>query len=645
SGGTFTDFAYLNNGELTVHKVLSTPSNPDQAILQGIEDLGISLQGLLIVHGTTVATNAVLERKGAKTVYITNKGLGDILTIGRQARKALYSLRPMISPPPVPADLCLEIDLRHDAQGNLLNVAGDGLFSDLVDKIKALSPSAVAINLLYSYLESSHEKQIAERLPDGMFVSCSSEVLQEYKEYERGIATWLNAYVGPLLCHYFSRLVERTQPASLSIMQSSGQTMDAGQAGNNGVRLLLSGPAGGLSATRLLVQQTGCSRLLTFDMGGTSTDVALIDGEIRLSSKGQICGLPVSVPMVDMHTIGAGGGSIASVDAGGMLQVGPESAGADPGPACYGKGGTALTVSDANLYLKRIRADAFLGGTMSLDSEAARVAVEALAASLGVTPDEAAHGVIRLANEHMGRALKVISVQQGYDPREFTLVSFGGAGGLHVCALADLLGMRRAIIPVHAGVFSALGMLVAPKGRELSKTINKLIGDFDLHQVNHHFQSLLQEGSAQLLLEGVKPSEIEHVYSVELRYQGQSHNLRLDWQAEIEQMERCFHELHDEKYGHRLNYPVELVNLRVSVRVKNRNIFIKQLGKKDFENWSRGLEKADETPSIVRSDLLEGQCLIGPALVVETVATSYIAQGWQCVCDKYGNLLLERVTG
>ena len=372
TGGTFTDFVLYDGQGLRVHKVLSTPHAPEEAILQGIRELGLAMSGLRVVHGSTVATNAVLERKGVRTAYITNRGLGDVLTIGRQARRELYNLQPEPTLPPVPRELCLEVSARTGADGRPVESLGAADRDTIQAAIAALKPRSVAINLLFSFMNDSDEREIAAWLPNDVFVSRSSNVLPEYKEYERGIATWLNAWVGPLVAGYLQRLGEALAPAPVAVMQSSGGTVSANLAGQKAVQLLLSGPAGGLMGARFLGQQAGCARLLTFDMGGTSTDVALIDGDIRLTNEGHIGEWPVAVPMVDMHTIGAGGGSIARVDDGGLLQVGPESAGAAPGPACYGRGGLQPTVTDANLVLGYLQADAFLGGAMPLDPAAAQ---------------------------------------------------------------------------------------------------------------------------------------------------------------------------------------------------------------------------------------------------------------------------------
>ncbi|MCB1747191.1 MAG: hydantoinase/oxoprolinase family protein, partial [Gammaproteobacteria bacterium] len=349
TGGTFTDFVVVADGRLRVHKELSTPAAPEQAILAGLAALGIDRTTARIVHGSTVATNTLLEGKGARTVFVTNHGFADTLTIGRQARPALYELCPLPEPPPVAPELCLEIGGRLAADGSVIEAIDAAELARLVETIGTLEPQAVAISLLFSFLDDRFERQVAAALPGTLFVTRSSEVLPEQREYERGIATWLNATTGPVMRRYLERLAAELAPAPLGVMQSSGVTAEPDYAARRAVNLLLSGPAGGLIGARHVATAAGHPRILTFDMGGTSTDVALIDGDIALTSEGRIGRYPVGVPMVDMHTIGAGGGSLASVDAAGVLHVGPQSAGASPGPACYGQGGTTATVTDANV--------------------------------------------------------------------------------------------------------------------------------------------------------------------------------------------------------------------------------------------------------------------------------------------------------
>lgn len=642
TGGTFTDFVLYDGQGLRVHKVLSTPHAPEEAILQGINELGLATSGLRVVHGSTVATNAVLERKGVRTAYITNRGLGDVLTIGRQARRELYNLQPEPTRPPVPRELCLEVSARTGADGQPVESL-DAADRDAVQAaIAALKPRSVAINLLFSFMDDRDEREIAGWLPDDVFVSRSSDVLPEYREYERGIATWLNAWVGPLVAGYLQRLGNALAPAPVAVMQSSGGTVSASLAGQKAVQLLLSGPAGGLMGARFLGRQAGYPRLLTFDMGGTSTDVALIDGDIRLTNEGHIGEWPVAVPMVDMHTIGAGGGSIARVDDGGLLQVGPESAGAAPGPACYGRGGLQPTVTDANLVLGYLQADAFLGGAMPLDTGAAQRAMQGLADRLDCSPVEAARGVLAVANEHMAQALRVISVQRGEDPSGYVLMSFGGAGGLHVCALADALGMRRALVPVNAGVLSALGMLVAPPSRQLSHTLTGELSGFAAADIERQLQALEAAGRAELAQEGVAPAQVTAQFTLDLRYPGQSHTLNLAW-AGCTATAAAFHALHEKRYGHRMDLPVELVNLRCGLQGEPANIRMPPVAEKRARPGTATVAGCrGPVPVWDRATLAAGQLFNGPALITETVASTWLPEGWCCEVDGTGNLLLTK---
>jgi N-methylhydantoinase A len=579
-----------------------------------------------------------------RTAYVTNHGLADLLTIGRQARAELYDLQPQPPRPPVPPELCLETGGRLAADGAVVEPLRDADISVLLATLRRLDPHAVAINLLFSYLDDRYERALEQAMPAGVFVSRSSEVLPVTGEYERGVATWLNAWIGPLIQGYIDRLAHGLPGARIAVMQSSGEAVAAEQTARQSVRLLLSGPAGGLVGARFAGRLGGHGRLLTFDMGGTSTDVALIDGEPRLTTAGHIAGYPVAVPMVDMHTIGAGGGSIARLDRAGALLVGPESAGADPGPACYGRGGRAATVTDANLVLGRLRPNAFLGGRLVLDVEAARRAVGTLGAAIGLDPEQTALGIVRLANEHMARALRVISVQRGLDPRDYVLTSFGGAGGLHVCALADALGIRRAMVPVHAGALSALGMLVTPPGRLLTRTWLGPLAAQRAADVETRLQGLAREGIAALAEEG-QPARGLHVdLSLDLRYIGQSYTLNLAWQG-VEATEEAFHRLHAERYGHRLDLPVELVNLRARVTAPPPALQLATApaGAAD-RHWQCGrVTGCDEpVPVLERTQLQSGQDLQGPAVLLDAIATVWVAPGWMVRRDDVGNLQLRR---
>lgn len=648
TGGTFTDFVAVDATGIRFHKCLSTPERPEQAILQGIAALGLQARiddgSLTVVHGSTVATNAALEGKGVRTAYIANKGFGDVLSIGRQTRRELYNLCPPAPQPPVPRELCLEVDCRIDAQGKVLQALSEEQLSELRRQLDALQPDAVAINLLFSFLNPQHEQAIANSLPGELFCSRSSEVLPEYKEYERGMATWLNAWLGPKVQGYLQRLQAAMPRTPLAVMQSSGGTLDATNAGRRAVNLLLSGPAGGLAGARQLGRMLERDALITFDMGGTSSDVALINGDIALTTEGHIGPYPVAVPMVDMHTIGAGGGSIAYLDEGGLLRVGPESAGASPGPACYGNGGTRATVTDANVVLGRLPADARLGGELALQRDASIAAITPLAEALGLSLEATAAGIIDIANEHMVRALRVISVQRGFDPAEFSLCCFGGAGGLHICALAEALGSREVLIPNYGGVFSALGMLLAPRERQLSRTLNQSLSDLSEADLSEAFAELHDRGHQALAGEGVEASAMSAQQSLDLCYQGQSYTLNLPLDGPLEDCAEAFHQAHAQRYGHRLALPVQVVNLRLALRAPAAlNTLPSHRPEPRTAITEQKLAFIDSpVPCYPRSQLQLGEQLHGPALICESVSTTWLAAGWQAQLNAQGHLLLRR---
>ncbi len=646
SGGTFTDFIYYNGHILTTCKVLSTPQAPERAILQGLQQLGAPLDKSTIIHGSTVATNAVLEGKGARTALVTNRGFADMLTIGRQTRSALYALEPTSAAAPVPAELCFEIGARIDASGNILCEPDRQQLAALSQQIRAAKVEAVAINLLFSFVDSRHEQAIAKALPAQLFISCSSAVLAEYKEYERGVSTWLNAFVGPVIKRYLTQLASKLPNSSISIMQSSGGIAAIDHCADHGVRLLLSGPAGGLAAARHIAKQCHISRLLSLDMGGTSTDVALIDGELQLTTEGRIGSYPVAVAMVDIHTIGAGGGSIAWVDEGGLLQVGPQSAGADPGPACYGNVGTSAvaTLTDANLVLGKLPRDTCLAGDMALDYDAAAAAIHPLSKQLGLSIADTAAGIVVIAEQHMSTALRQISIQRGHDPRQFCISSFGGAGGLHVCALADSLGIVQAIIPHYAGVLSAFGMLVAPCKELLSRT---LLGDDRRSDQNieRAFAQLVTQAQTNLRAQGFAKRDITVQRSVDMRYQGQSFTLNVDWLG-LDKSSHLFQDKHQQRYGHRLNHDVELVTIRVTAIGPEPSLTVSPIERAMPD--SRPIKQTNiyqvdaAVPVYQRQQLSQDKLVVGPAIICETMTTSYIAPKWQARLDKHGHLRLSR---
>ena len=642
TGGTFTDLVYFDGQQLSTHKELSTPHAPEQAILKGIAALGIDCKELHIVHGTTVATNALLEAKGARTVFITNHGFKDLLLIGRQTRKELYNLTPKKQRSLFDPQLNLEVGGRMSPRAEIVEPLTDEELKSLEDTVNKLKPKAIAICLLFSFVDDQFERKILQIFKDKYFVSISSQVLAEHREYERSIATWVNSYLGPIMQGYLSRLGNLLPTAQLSIMQSHGLTLDTHTAGNNAVRLLLSGPAGGLWGSLQIAQGAGYTQLLTFDMGGTSTDVSIINGEFNLTQEAKIAELPIVVPMLDIHTIGAGGGSIAWIDEGGLLQVGPHSAGADPGPACYAKGGTQPTVTDANLVLGRLPASCKLAGSMRLDHEAAIQVIEALADELDMDVMTCAEGIIRVANEQMVQALRVMSVHRGHDPKQFVLVSFGGAGGLHVCELADALELPYALIPQHAGILSAFGLLVAPPGKEISRSYIKLLDACENETIEKIFVGLEEKILQELQSHNI---QFKLKRELDLRYQGQSSCLKVNW-LNCAQAAQEFHNQHKERYGYALEIPVELVNLRVTASGERTHIKIQNPQAQTDDqvlDYVKLYTQEAKVPVYARENLNQNQVLKGPAIISEKDATTYVAPDWQATQLESGGVLLERV--
>lgn len=647
TGGTFTDIVVLERGGKTDSmrhcKVLSDPSDPSGPIVEGLRRMGLGKRKLKIIHGTTVGTNAVLEGKGARVAYVTSRGFADVLTLGRQERQQVYQLIQAETEPPVPPGLCLEVTTRITSDGDLLAVSDEEELDQLAVKLEALQVESVAVNLLFSFLRPDEEQRIASRLGDRWFTSCSSTILPEVREYERGMATWLNASVGPVISRYLKRLQNRLPGSGIAVMQSAGTTIAAEQAAGQAVRLLLSGPAGGLAAARSIAAQTRNPRLMSFDMGGTSTDVALFNGEIPLTQQCRLGSWPLSIPSVDIHTIGAGGGSIARVDRAGMLLVGPESAGASPGPACYARGGTQATVTDANLVLGRLPANTLLGGYLPLDPEAAKQAVAKLAGDMNCDVLDAARGIVRIANEHMARALRVISVERGHDPADYALLCFGGAGGLHACDLAELLNMKRVVIPARAGVLSAMGMLVSEPGRELSMAVLKPLAGLADEDIGEWFRALEDDAREQLVNEGCEAQSVLFSHRLQLRYKGQSATIAIDWSAG-DAHETKFHQAHQKASGLRLPHPVELVNLRLSARAPAalKSIDVKHEVRSNESGGEAYVpELAGQVPVRPRADLTPGVSIEGPLLITESAATAWIKPGWAVAVDEWGNLLLR----
>ncbi len=642
TGGTFTDLVYFDGQRVSAHKELSTPDAPERAILNGMAALAIDFEGLHVVHGTTVATNALLEGKGARTVFVTNHGFKDMLSIGRQTRRELYNLTPKKQRSLFAPQLNLEVGGRVAPDGEVVQPLLPEELERLTAKIQSLDAEAVAVCLLFSFVDDRFERQIQARLADHFQVSISSEVLAEHREYERGMATWLNSYLSLVVQGYLSRLGERMKAAKLSVMQNHGLTLSAKVAARNAVRLLLSGPAGGLWGSLEIGKRVGRTRLLTFDMGGTSTDVSIIDNEFNLTGNAKIAGLPIAVPTLDIHTIGAGGGSLAWIDEGGLLQVGPKSAGASPGPACYGMGGTRATVTDAHVVLGRLPARCRLAGDLSLDYQAAVNAIADLGQRIGLDVQSCAQGIVHIANEQMAQALRVMSIHRGHDPKHFTLMSFGGAGGLHVCDLAEALDIRFALVPAYAGVLSALGLLAAPPGKETSQSWIKLLEDCREKEIERIFSRLESKIAADSTTEIEKNHTLKR--EVELRYQGQSTTLKLAW-SDRRQVARAFHAKHAQRFGHALDMPIEMVNLRLTVSgsspVLRLPYNVCQTSASPVERVTP-YQSNQQVPVYKRIDVGANQVLVGPAIIIEKDATVYLAPHWRASLREQGSLLLER---
>jgi N-methylhydantoinase A len=654
-GGTFTDFVVFdeNSGDLHTFKILSTAHDPAQAVLSGLRDVpGDSPPS--IVHGSTVATNALLERKGARTALITTRGFRDILTIGRQIRSDIYDFFVDRPEPLVPAESCLEITERVDHHGQVLVPLDQDELPALIQELRAQSIESVAISLLFSFLHPEHEAWLARSLRGaGFTVSPSSEILPEFREYERTSTTVINAYVSPIMDHYLGRLEQEFHTSDFRIMQSNGGSIRAAEARSQAVRSILSGPAGGVVGASHAAHVAGFDQIITFDMGGTSTDVSLSRGGIHVSTQAEIGGLPIRIPVIDIHTVGSGGGSIAYLDAGGALRVGPQSAGSDPGPICYGRGGQQPTVTDANLILGRLAPDHFLGGRMSLDLEATADALADLAgrASLPAQPglslaQTAALGVVQIVNAHMERALRVISVERGYDPRDFVLVSFGGAGGLHACDLARGLGIRRVLIPPGASTLSAFGMLSADVVKDYVQTV-MLPADTPYDELNGRLAPLAGRGQREVASEGVPPDRITLHRELDIRYLGQSYELTVPLTPGFVD---AFHQAHHRAYGHgEPSAPLEVVNLRLRAvgAVTPPPLPRTEVGPSDPSRAPEGCRPVvigsglAQVPFYLGERLAAGQVVPGPAVIVQSDTTIFIGQSDRAAVDEGYNLVIE----
>lgn len=647
SGGTFTDCVYVEDGALRVLKVFSTPERPGDAVLEAVVKAVGGGEAPEVRHGTTVGTNAMLERKGARVAYVTTAGFEDVIAIGRQARPSLYDWMRSPLPCVVPKELRFGVRERVTAEGAVLRAPTDAELRDLVEAVRASGAEAVALSLLFSFANPVNEQAVAEALAGlGVPVSVSHEILPEFREYERGATVVVNAYLAPKMSGYIGALEEaltqRYAGATLRVMQSSGGIVPARLAAREPVRTVLSGPAGGVVGAWRVARAAGFERIIGFDMGGTSTDVCLIDeGGPKTTNEAVVSELPVSVPMLDIHTVGAGGGSLARFDAGGVLHVGPESAGAVPGPICYGKGERA-TVTDANLLLGRLDAELFLGGAVRLDEARAREWMERECGTL--TVEEYAAGIVTLAETAMEKAIRMISVERGYDPREFTLVAFGGAGPLHACALARALRIPRVMVPVMPGALSALGILMADVVRDYSRTV---MASVDLSLLELHFAELERRGAEEFLIEGLAA---ESERSVDLRYVGQGYELNV---AASEGMLAAFHDLHRRRFGYAdAGKAVEVVNVRVRMTAKTEPVELPWREVRKGDGAGSGAGAVLKTRSIYfdgewlestvygRDALVPGDEFAGPALITEYSATTVLPPGCVARVDGFGNVVI-----
>jgi N-methylhydantoinase A len=676
TGGTFTDFVFELDGELQIFKLASTPADPAQAILEGLRKIAalasVQTAPLEVVHGTTVGTNALLQRRGARTALVTTRGFEDVLEIGRQARPELYNLNAIKPAPLVPDNLRFGASERIAASGEVLEALTDGDVAALVNKLKRAKPDSIAISLLFSFAKPTHEQRLAVALAAlKVPLSVSHRILPEYREYERTSTVAVNAYLQPLMGSYLNRLInsssaqtiqlpkDRQRPKakdpgpSFRVMQSSGGSISAAAAAQEPVRTILSGPAGGIVGALRSARSAGFQDIITFDMGGTSTDVALCDrGTLRMTNEATVSGLPVAVPVMDIHTVGAGGGSVARVDEGGSLRVGPESAGADPGPACYGKSWLP-TVTDAHLVLGHFGGCGLLGDKFRLDEERARAVMASLAAEMSqagsrkVNAPQAAQGVLSVVNTNMERALRRISVERGYDPRDFALLPFGGAGGLHAVELARALRIPTIISPSAGGALSAIGVLAADVVKDKSQTVMLEVTPGIKAKLDVRFRELEKSNRASLLREGFDDASQRHDRSLAVRYKGQSFELELKQTSG--DIAEAFHRAHLARYGYaQLSATVEVV----AARLRSSGI-VKPLRQSRLPKSKPTVAKSRAQVETVfegkklrvqlyeRDDLAAETRLLSPCIVVEYSSTTLIPTGAQARVDAYGNLIIN----
>ena len=651
-GGTFTDLVLIDGEGLRIHKLLSSPQQPARSMLAGLETITPGGMAALrqVAHGSTVATNAILERKGARVAFITTAGFRDLLFIGRQDRPALYDIYPRIPPPLVPRERCYEVAERLDFRGETLIPLDRAALNSVLDQIAEDGVDAIAVCFLFSYINAAHEEQVKRRILERGIVEqpwqivLSSEALPEFREYERASTVALEAYVRPIMSRYVGQLESELPAAtSLRIMKSDGGVMRASRIRQAAIHTALSGPAAGLMGAFHVAKAAGFNKIITLDMGGTSTDVALIANQPEPRPESVIDGLPLRVRMLDIETIGAGGGSIARVDAGGALRVGPESAGAKPGPAVYGLGGEQVTLSDANAILGRLDAEHFLGGAMALDLAAGERALRRLARQIGFSLYDTARGVVEIANVNIDRAIRKVSIARGHDPRDFTLVAFGGAGPLHACEAAERLDIPRVLVPPAPGVLCALGLLIADVAIDFSRSVMRRASAESLAGLVDAERELLTLAKGELAREDIAREAMIFTTTLDMRYEGQAYELNIPFGEDA--LER-FQETHEQTYGHAMPArPVEIVNMRLRGSGMIEKPPLKAVAAIDHEGLPFG-EKAAPLGSALklfkRDDLAAGASFAGEALVFQLDSTTYIPPGWRAQVDSYANLLLER---
>ena len=649
TGGTFTDCVYLADGQLQVLKLVSTPADPALAVLDALAKIGAG-KDLEVRHGTTVGTNAMLERKGARVAFVTTAGFEDTIAIGRQTRSKLYDWFAPIPVCLVPRELRFGVPERVSAEGEILRSPTEAELQVLVNAIRASAAESVAISLLFSFANPETERRVeaALRCLD-IPISTSHRILPEFREYERASTIVVNAYLAPrmqsYLLHLEQRVTKQHTSGRVDVMQSSGGIVPAWLAAQEPVRTVLSGPAGGVIGACQVARRAGFDRIVGFDMGGTSTDVFLANATegAQRTSESVVAGVPVSVPMLDIHTAGAGGGSIARFDAGGMLRVGPESAGSEPGSICFGRG-TMPTVTDANLLLGRLDSETFLGGGMRLNRERTQRFMHEQKGPLN-TAEEFAAGILRVVETQMEKAIRVISVERGHDPRQFTLVAFGGGGPLHACSLARALRMPKVLVPAMPGALSAVGILLADAVRDYSRTV-MLSGDAS-ESIGKSFAELEQRGIAEFTAERLQGVAIN---TVDVRYRGQGYELNVpyDMHAPANAVE-AFHRLHQQRYGFcDVKKTVEIVNLRLRMITAGdpyspaRREPVPGDGNAACYGVREVYFDGKFIPSRLyrRERLTPGDRIQGPAMITEYTSATVLPPDCCAQVDGFGNLVI-----